>query len=40
MPPAVVPPLWPYPADAMRAYPVGAKVGNPRNDGPECMTAV
>ena len=35
----VVPLLRPYPADAMRAYPVGALVSNPRNDGPECLTA-
>jgi putative SOS response-associated peptidase YedK len=35
----LVPLLRPYPADAMRAYPVGALVSNPRNDGPECLTA-
>jgi len=29
--------LRPYPADAMRAYPVGTLVNNPRNDGPECL---
>jgi putative SOS response-associated peptidase YedK len=33
----VVPLLRPYPADAMRAYPVGALVGNPRNDVPACL---
>ena len=33
----LVPLLLPYPADAMRAYPVGQSVGNPRNDGPECL---
>jgi hypothetical protein len=27
----------PYPADAMRAYPVGSLVNNPRNDRPECL---
>jgi putative SOS response-associated peptidase YedK len=30
----LVPLLRPYPADAIRAYPVGPLVGNPRNDGP------
>ena len=35
----LVPLLRPYRADAMRAYPVGALVSNPRNDGPECLTA-
>ena len=35
----LVPLLRPYPADAMRAYPVGALVSNPRNDGPECLAA-
>jgi hypothetical protein len=34
---AVVPLLRPYPADALRAYPVGALVSNPRNAGPECL---
>jgi hypothetical protein len=29
--------LRPCPADAMRAYPVGAMVSNPRNDVPECL---
>ena len=33
----LVPLLRPYPADAMRTYPVGALVSNPRNDGPECL---
>jgi putative SOS response-associated peptidase YedK len=33
----VVPLLLPYPADAMRAYPVGMQVNNPRNDGPGCL---
>jgi putative SOS response-associated peptidase YedK len=33
----LVPLLRPYPADAMRAYPVGPLVNNPRNDGPECL---
>jgi putative SOS response-associated peptidase YedK len=36
----LVPLLRPYPADAMRAYPVGALVNNPRNEGPSCLTAV
>jgi hypothetical protein len=36
---AVVPLLRPYPADAMRAYPVGQLVNNARNDGPGCLTA-
>jgi putative SOS response-associated peptidase YedK len=35
----LVPLLLPYPADAMRAYPVGLAVNNPRNDGPECLAA-
>jgi putative SOS response-associated peptidase YedK len=34
----LVPLLRPYPADAMRAYPVGQLVNNPRNDVPECLT--
>ena len=34
----LVPLLRPYPADAMRAYPVGALVSNPRNDRPECLS--
>ena len=33
----LAPLLRPYPADAMRAYPVGTLVNNPRNDGPECL---
>jgi putative SOS response-associated peptidase YedK len=33
----VVPLLRPYPADAMRAYPVGSLVNSPRNNGPECL---
>jgi putative SOS response-associated peptidase YedK len=33
----VVPLLRPFPSDAMRAYPVGARVSNPRNDGPDCL---
>jgi putative SOS response-associated peptidase YedK len=33
----VVPLLRPYPADAMRAYPVGPLVNNPRNNLPECL---
>ena len=32
-----VPLLLPYPADAMRAYPVGPLVNNPRNNLPECL---
>jgi putative SOS response-associated peptidase YedK len=35
----LVPLLRPYPADAMRAYPVGLAVNNLRNDGPECLAA-
>jgi putative SOS response-associated peptidase YedK len=34
----LVPLLQPYPADAMRAYPVEQLVSNPRNDGPRCLT--
>jgi putative SOS response-associated peptidase YedK len=34
---ALVPLLRPYPADAMRTYPVGQLVSNPRNDVPECL---
>ena len=34
-PPA--PLLRPFPPDAMRGYPVGPLVNNPRNDGPGCM---
>jgi putative SOS response-associated peptidase YedK len=33
----LVPLLRPCPADAMRAYPVGPTVNNPRNDGPVCL---
>ena len=33
----LVPLLRPFPADAMRAYPVGLLVNNPRNDVPECL---
>jgi putative SOS response-associated peptidase YedK len=35
----LVPLLRPFPPDAMRAYPVGLAVNNPRNNGPECLTA-
>ena len=35
----LVPLLRPYPAEAMRAYPVGVLVSNPKNDGPACLTA-
>jgi putative SOS response-associated peptidase YedK len=34
---ALVPLLRPFPSDAMRAYPVGPLVNNPRNDGPACL---
>jgi putative SOS response-associated peptidase YedK len=30
----------PYPADALRAFPVGPTVNDPRNDGPERLAAV
>jgi putative SOS response-associated peptidase YedK len=33
----LVPLLRRYPSDAMRAYPVGPLVSNPRNDGPGCL---
>lgn len=33
----LAPKLRPYPADAMRAYPVGVMVNDPRNDAPECL---
>ena len=33
----VVPLLRPFPPDAMRAYPVGLLVNNPKNDGPGCL---
>jgi putative SOS response-associated peptidase YedK len=29
--------LRPYPAEAMRAYPVAARVGNVRNNDPELL---
>lgn len=29
--------LLPYPAEAMQSYPVGRRVGNTRNDDPQCM---
>jgi putative SOS response-associated peptidase YedK len=32
--------LEPYPADEMRAYPVGPRVNNARNDGPEIIEPV
>lgn len=32
--------LMPYPADGMTAWPVGAWVGNARNQGPECVEPV
>jgi putative SOS response-associated peptidase YedK len=31
--------LRPYPADALRAFPVSDLVNDPRNDGPECLAA-
>jgi hypothetical protein len=31
------PVLRPYPADAMRAFPVSELVNDPKNDGPECL---
>jgi putative SOS response-associated peptidase YedK len=34
---ALVPLLRPYPADAMRTYPVRQLVSNLQNDGPECL---
>ncbi len=34
----LVPMLRPFPSDTMRAYPAGAMVSNPRNDGPECLS--
>ncbi len=33
----LLPLLRSFPSDAMRAYPVGPRVGNPRNDGPACL---
>ena len=32
--------LKPYPAEAMRAYPVSAKVNSPKNDGPELVDPI
>jgi putative SOS response-associated peptidase YedK len=32
--------LRPYPADAMRAFPVSEAVNDPRNDVPDCLAAV
>jgi putative SOS response-associated peptidase YedK len=29
--------LRPYPAERMRARPVGTYVNNPRNEGPDCV---
>jgi putative SOS response-associated peptidase YedK len=37
---ALLPLLRPYPADAMRAYPVSLLVNNPRNDRPACGAGV
>jgi putative SOS response-associated peptidase YedK len=34
---ALAPLLRPSPADAMRAYPVGLVVNNPKNDEPGCI---
>jgi putative SOS response-associated peptidase YedK len=36
----LAPVLRPYPADAMRAFPVGPAVNDPRNDGPECLASL
>ena len=33
----LAPPLRPFPPDALRSYPVGPLVNNPRNDGPGCL---
>jgi putative SOS response-associated peptidase YedK len=33
----LLPLLRPWPGEAMRAYPVGPAVSNPRNDGPACL---
>jgi putative SOS response-associated peptidase YedK len=33
----LLPLLRPFPSDAMRAYPVGLLVNDPRNDGPGCL---
>ena len=39
--PAALAPAWaPYPADAMRAYPVSGRVNSPRFDDPECIGPV
>jgi putative SOS response-associated peptidase YedK len=35
----LAPVLRPYPADAMRAFPVSELVNDPRNDGRECLAA-
>lgn len=32
--------LKPFPAEAMVAYPLGRRVGNPANHDPECIAAV
>jgi putative SOS response-associated peptidase YedK len=32
--------LRPYPADAMRAFPVSELVNDPKNDGPGCLVVV
>jgi putative SOS response-associated peptidase YedK len=36
-PAELAPVLRPYPADAMRAFPVGPAVNDPKNDGPVCV---
>jgi hypothetical protein len=33
-------PLKPYAADRMRAFPIGAKVGNVKNEGPELLQPI
>jgi putative SOS response-associated peptidase YedK len=33
----LAPALRPYPADAMRAFPVWPLVNDPKNDGPGCL---
>ena len=38
-PESAAPLMQPYVSEALRAYPVGAAVGNVRNDGPELWTA-
>jgi putative SOS response-associated peptidase YedK len=35
----LAPVLRPYPADAMRAFPVSPLVNDPKSDGPECLAA-